>query len=37
LQEFLFGDEPSLLDLVVFSHMAPVSQIRIDQDFFVDD
>ena len=25
-QEFLFGDEPSLLDLVVFSHMATVRQ-----------
>ena len=23
-KEFLFGDEPSRLDLIVFSHLAPV-------------
>merc|ERR1711872_1025336 len=30
-KEFMFGDEPSLLDLTVYSHMAPV--LFIDKEF----
>ena len=35
-KEFMFGDEPSLLDLIVFSHLAPVSNPFITRVLVVD-